>query len=364
MEVVVRKPDRSFWKGRHVLLTGHTGFKGSWATLLLNRLGARVTGFSLPGKVSDPDLFHAAGLGSLCDDRRGDIRDPDAFASVLAEVQPDVLIHMAAQPIVLEALRNPVEAFEVNTLGVARVLDACRASRSLAAVCIVTSDKCYENREQIWPYREGDAMGGKDPYSASKGCAELVASSFARSYFTQSGPRVFCCRAGNVIGGGDWAADRLVPDLVRAALTPDAVTEIRSPEAVRPWQHVLDPVLGYLFAVEDVVARSSWSGFDAWNFGPNPGEERTVREIASVLQSLWDGNPKVRYPEGGTGSARNEARILRVDNTKAKIELGWRPVFPGDTAVAAVVDWHRAVASGTGPLVAMERQIAPLLTMT
>lgn len=334
--------DRSFWAGRRVLVTGHTGFKGAWMVMLLHRLGAKVAGYSLPGPVSSPDLFGAATLAELCDDRRGDIRDIAAFQAAIADIQPEILLHMAAQPIVREGIRSPIETFDVNIMGVAKVLEAARGAGSLRAAMIITSDKCYENREHVWPYRETDAMGGSDPYSASKGAAEIVASSYARTYFATGQARVASVRAGNVIGGGDWAADRLVPDLVRATLSQSTVS-IRSPGSVRPWQHVLDPLAGYLVATQAVCGRTDWAGFDSWNFGPNPGEEFTVREVVDAFQGAWAGSPRVEFGDGG---AHKEAGLLRVDNTKAKVELGWRPTLTNAGAVEASCEWYKAVADG------------------
>ena len=270
LEARLRVPSADFWRGRRVFLTGHTGFKGAWMTVLLHRLGATVTGYSLPGPVSEPSMFDAAGLAEVCDDRRGDIRDLAAIRAAIAAFSPEVLIHMAAQPIVRASVRDPLETFEVNVMGSAKVLEAARDAAGLKAVVIVTSDKCYDNRERVWPYREDEAMGGSDPYSASKGCTELVAAAYAKTYFRSGATRVVSVRAGNVIGGGDWAADRLVPDLVRAALS-GAPVPVRSPSAVRPWQHVLDPLCGYLLAAEHTVGGLAATPTDAWNFGPNPG---------------------------------------------------------------------------------------------
>ena len=339
-------PDVAFWRGRRVLLTGHTGFKGSWTTLLLDRLGAEVTGLSLPDPVSTPSLFDAARLGELCDDRRGDIRDRETVAAALAASRAEVLLHMAAQPIVRLSVADPLDTFDVNVMGTAKVLQAARAAPNLRAVVVVTSDKCYENRERVWPYREDEAMGGSDPYSASKGCAELVTTAFAKTYF-RSGARVVSVRAGNVVGGGDWASDRLLPDLVRSALS-GASLDIRSPSAVRPWQHVLDPVRGYLLAAEHASAGSSGSPVDSWNFGPAPGEELTVREVTELFIASWSGDVQVRYAEAGRDAAslKQEAGILRVDSTKAKVELGWRPAMSDREAVTATARWNRAFADG------------------
>jgi CDP-glucose 4,6-dehydratase len=342
----VRVPSAEFWRGKTVLLTGHTGFKGSWACVMLLELGARVVGFSLPGGVSEPDLFDAAGLGGRVEDNRGNVNDGPALAALVQSVKPDIVLHMAAQPLVRLGLAEPIETLETNIMGVAKVLMACRDQPNIKAVAIVTSDKCYENRERVWSYREDEAMGGKDPYSASKGCAELVASAFARSYFSASGPRVISVRAGNVIGGGDWAADRLLPDLVRAYQSKNTL-EIRSPSAVRPWQHVLEPVSGYLIAIEHATQKETWSGFDSWNFGPTPGDELTVGEVVKVFQDEMGGEPKVHFgDEANTPKERKEAGILRVDPTKAKVELNWSPKWDNTYAVKATARWYTCALKG------------------
>jgi CDP-glucose 4,6-dehydratase len=312
--------------------------------MLLHRLGATVEGFSLPAPVSSPNLFDLAGLSELCVHRRGDILDLAEIRSAVEGAKPSIVIHMAAQPIVRLGFRDPVQTIATNVVGVANVLDACRNVPGIDAVLVVTSDKCYENREQIWPYRENDAMGGHDPYSVSKGCAELVAASFGRTFF--NGPnqaRVATVRAGNVIGGGDWAADRLLPDLVRAAVS-EAVVEIRNPSSVRPWQHVLDPLNGYLLAAERIVTSQVWAGFDCWNFGPTSGEELPVRKVVELFQRIWNGSPTANI--GVPQPAEHEAGLLRIDATKAKVELSWRPCTDNEGAVLTTVQWFKAQASG------------------
>ena len=323
-------------------------------TLLLSRLGAEVHGFSLPEPVTDDSLFEAGRLSELCEDARGDICDRAQVAAALRAAAPSVLIHMAAQPIVTLSFTEPVETLAVNVMGTAHVLDAARTVPSLELVGVVTSDKCYENREHLWPYRETDAMGGYDPYSASKGAAELVASSFARSFFHAGAARVATLRAGNVIGGGDRADRRLLPDLVRGA-SSGATVHIRNPHSVRPWQHVLDPLCGYLLALEAVAGRTEWSGFDCWNFGPNPGEELPVAEIVKVFQDAWPDALQVQF--GQEEGQLHEAGLLRVDPTKAKIELGWRPLTTNREAVTSVVEWSRDVLAGAPP---RERTLAEI----
>jgi CDP-glucose 4,6-dehydratase len=346
----------TFWKDRSVFVTGHTGFKGSWLVLLLNKLGARVTGYSLVAPVSKPSLFDLAHLADVCADVRGDIRDMASLKRALEEAGPSVLIHMAAQPIVRLGVDQPLETLDVNVMGTANVLQAARALVDLKVFVSVTSDKCYDNQEVVWAYRECDAMGGKDPYSASKGCAELVTSAFARTYYAKSDARVISVRAGNVIGGGDWAEDRLIPDLVRSAITGVPV-EIRSPASVRPWQHVLDPIFGYLLAAERAFAGGP--PHDAWNFGPNPGDEFSVADVVRAFQDHWPEALANLASDGGVAS--NEAGLLRIDNTKAKVELGWRPLLDSVGAIASSASWYRAVHAGESPRSLTEHQIDTLL---
>lgn len=354
-------PSAEFWRGRRVWLTGHTGFKGAWMVLLLRQLGAEVHGYSLPGPVSRPDLFDAARLGELCRDKRGDIRDGAAVQRALTASNPDIVLHMAAQPLVRLSFREPVETFATNVMGTVNVLHAAARQASVRTVGVVTSDKAYENREQVWAYRESDAMGGHDPYSASKGCSELVASSFARTYFAAAdGARLCSLRAGNVIGGGDWAEDRLIPDLVRA-VRDERPVEIRNPSSIRPWQHVLDPLTGYLLAIERVAEASTWSGFDAWNFGPNPGEELPVRDVVETFRGAWEGRPEAAYGQPRPGE--HEAGLLRVDPTKAKTELGWRPSGSNLEAVSSAAAWYRDVASGADPRARTLQDIERLLNL-
>ena len=335
------KPDEAFWTGKRVFLTGHTGFKGAWMTLLLHRLGAQVFGYSLEDPVTTPCLFEAAGLARFCEDRRGDIRDLDSLSAAVTQSRPDVIIHMAAQPIVRTSLSKPLETFDINVMGVAKVLEAARGAVNLGAVVIVTSDKCYENRERVWPYREDEAMGGSDPYSASKGAAELVTTAYARTFFASSGPAIISVRAGNVIGGGDWAADRLIPDLVRASMAGKRV-HIRSPGAIRPWQHVLDPLNGYLLAAQRACCGGSARPHDAWNFGPAAGEELSVREVVQAFKAAWCHPLDIELADETPTDARHhrEAQLLRVDTTKAKLELNWRPLMTNKGAVQHAATWY------------------------
>lgn len=327
------------WRGKRVFLTGHTGFKGSWLALWLADLGAEVTGYSLPAPT-DPSLFDQAQVaGVLKRDIRGDVRDLQALRAAIGDAQPEVVFHLAAQPLVRYSYAEPVETYATNVMGTVHLLEACRAVASVAAIVCITSDKCYENREWIWPYRENDPMGGYDPYSSSKGAAELVINAYRQSFFG-NGPAVASVRAGNVIGGGDWAADRLVPDIVRA-LEAGQRPSIRSPASVRPWQHVLEALGGYLMIADRLLAgdRTAATG---WNFGPADDDTRPVSWIVERMLSEW----------GATGWDRpdseqpHEAKLLTLDCSKARRELGWRPAMGLGQALSMVVEWHKSVAKG------------------
>lgn len=329
--------------GRHVLLTGHSGFKGGWMALWLQRLGARVTGVSLPPPPG-PSLHDALGLDRLVDGRVGDIRDPVRFRHTIADVDADAVIHMAAQAIVRRGHADPVDTYLTNVVGTAAVLEAVRAMPSCRAVVVVTSDKCYDNRDWPWGYRETDALGGADPYSASKACTELVADSYRRTWFSEAdAPRLATVRAGNVFGGGDWAADRLVPDIVRATLAGDPAF-IRNPASVRPWQHVLEPLAGYLAVLASLLADGRAA--EAWNFGPGPADTVDVRTLAGLIAGRWGaGGPRFRF--GSTDDrAAPEARTLAIDSAKAHARLGWQPRLALEEAVGLTVDWYRHWASG------------------
>lgn len=327
------------WAGRRIFLTGHTGFKGSWLAMWLLQMGAEVTGYALPAE--DVSLFRQAGLAGRLTHIEGDIRDLAATEAAMAAARPDVVFHLAAQPLVRLSYEQPVETYATNVQGTVHVLDACRRVPSVKAIVAVTSDKCYENREWIWPYRESDPMGGYDPYSSSKGAAELVISAYRRSYFSApGGPLVASVRAGNVIGGGDWAADRLIPDIVRALLDNQA-PYIRSPDSVRPWQHVLEALGGYLMIAQRLLAGDA-SVATGWNFGPSSDDTRPVRWIADRLTERW-GNPGW---QGDTGAQPHEAKLLSLDCAKARAELGWRPTLDLGRTLDLIVAWHKAVGGG------------------
>jgi CDP-glucose 4,6-dehydratase len=328
--------DPAFWRGRRVLVTGHTGFKGAWLSLWLQRLGADLTGLSLD-PPTQPNLFEEARVGEGMHDGRGDIRDREAVEAAVADVE--VVLHLAAQPLVRRSFEDPLGTYETNVMGTANVLEALRGAPGVRVAVVVTSDKCYEPRPDGAPCREGDPLGGADPYSASKACAELVTAAHRRSF--PDGPAIASARAGNVIGGGDWAADRLVPDAMRAAAAAGGELIVRNPGAVRPWQHVLNPLSGYLALAERLWEDRGAAG--AWNFGPAAGDDLPVRAIADRICELW-GRELAWRAEGDGGPP--ETAVLRLDSTKSRDELGWEPAWGLDDALRATVDWHRAHGGG------------------
>lgn len=325
------------WSGRRVFLTGHTGFKGSWLALWLARMGAQVTGFALPAE--EPSLFRMAQVAELITHVEGDIRDLPALEAAMTRSDPEVVFHLAAQPLVRESYQTPVETFATNVQGTVHVLDACRRMPALRAVVCVTSDKCYENNEWVWPYREADPMGGHDPYSASKGAAELVISAYRRSFFAER-PLLASVRAGNVIGGGDWAKDRLIPDIVRALIAGEPPL-IRAPGAIRPWQHVLEALGGYLLIAGRLLEGCEWAA-TAWNFGPADSDVQRVDWIADRLTARWGAPGWERGNEAGP----HEANILKLDCAKARSMLGWKPALNLGETLSMIVDWHQPVANG------------------
>ena len=321
------------YRGRRVLVTGHTGFKGSWLALWLTTLGAKVSGLAL---APAPQPSHWQLLGLKLPEHRGDIRDAALVADTLELSRPEVVFHLAAQALVRPSYSDPLETWSTNVMGTAHVLEACRHSDSVRAIVVVTSDKCYENRETPAAYREGDPLGGHDPYSASKAGAELVASSYRRSFFNQpGGAQVASARAGNVIGGGDWSRDRLIPDLVRAVGAGGAL-EVRSPQAIRPWQHVLESLSGYLVLGQRLLEGQAQAA-SAWNFGPAPEDASTVESVLRKLKAHW---PQLAW----TPSSRvhpHEANLLQLDSSSASELLGWRPVWSLERALGATADWYR-----------------------
>jgi CDP-glucose 4,6-dehydratase len=336
MEDVVTVGD--FWHGKRVFLTGHTGFKGGWTALWLASKGAIVRGYALD-PCTEPNLFTAAKIGSVIEDIRGDIRDAAKIEAAITEFAPEIVLHMAAQPLVRYSYQDPIGTFETNVIGTARVLDAVRRTPSVRAVVSVTTDKCYENKEWLWGYRETDALGGYDPYSSSKACAEIVSAAFRQSYFPVGQIDEHCCgiatgRAGNVIGGGDWSTDRLIPDLVRGFLAGDPV-RIRRPHAIRPWQHVMEPVFGYLLLAEK-LATGNPRYATAFNFGPSDDDAQPVGWIVDKASWVLDEDPSV-----------HEAGYLKLDASRARAELLWHPKLRLETTLNWLVDWYKAWQGGT-----------------
>jgi len=325
-------PENPF-SGRRVLLTGHSGFKGSWLARWLLRLDAKLLGYSLPAPTT-PSHFNLLKLDF--ESVEGDLRDGETLRKTFARFQPELVLHLAAQPLVRLSYEQPVETFETNVMGTVKVLDACRTCPSVKAVVVVSSDKCYENREWPWGYRENDALGGHDPYSASKGCTELVAASFRKSFLEGKGVLLASARAGNVIGGGDWAYDRLIPDLMRAA-SKGVKAELRNPDSTRPWQHVLEPLSGYLLLSSKLLAGDA-SAASAWNFGPDDDGSLTVRRLAGMAAELWTAVKPVMAPPA---PAPHEAGLLKLDCSKAKSLLAWRPVWDAQTALSKTVTWYK-----------------------
>jgi CDP-glucose 4,6-dehydratase len=349
--------NRQFWKGKRVLLTGHTGFKGGWMSCWLKSLGADLVGYALPPHPG-PNLFTAAGVSDGIISIEGDVRDLDHLKRVVAEHQPEILIHMAAQALVRQSYDDPVFTYTTNVIGSMNVLEAARSAKRLRAVVMVTSDKAYANQEWVWAYRENDALGGRDPYSSSKACAELVVQAYRSSYFpldryAQHGVAVASARAGNVIGGGDWGADRLIPDILKA-LAESRPVRIRSPHATRPWQFVLEAVGGYLLLAEKLWEDGSRHA-EGWNFGPDTDDIRPVAWIADYMTRQWGSGATWVTDEG---EHPHEANILMLDCTKSKRLLGWKPRLRLPTALDWIVEWNRAYLGGEPTRRGLESQIA------
>ncbi len=336
----------AFWRERRVLLTGHTGFKGTWLSLWLQKLQAKLRGLALD-PPSKPSFFDLVGAARGMEDLRGDIRDLAFVKTTLSEFQPEIVIHMAAQSLVRPSYADPIATYATNVMGTAHVLEAARSCASPRAVLVITSDKCYENREWDRGYVETDCMGGYDPYSSSKGCAELVTAAYRQSYFhreryTEHHLALASARAGNVIGGGDWALDRLIPDAIRAFLSKRAFV-VRFPEAIRPWQHVLEPLSGYLQLAQHLHEEGPPFA-EAWNFGPEADAERPVRYLAERITALWgEGAQWCANPES---NAPHEAHHLTLNAAKARNVLGWRPKLSLDDALALTVEWYKAFSRG------------------
>jgi len=335
-----------FWRGKRVLLTGHTGFKGSWLSLWLQSMGAQVVGYAL-APPTEPSLFEVAGVGAGMTSVIGDIRDLEHLRAVFAEHKPEIVIHMAAQPLVRYSYAEPVETYSTNVMGTVNLLEAVRGTPGVKAVVNVTTDKCYENREWAWGYRENEAMGGYDPYSSSKGCAELVTAAYRNSFFNSAtfnvkhSIAIASARAGNVIGGGDWAEDRLIPDIMRAITQGRSVT-IRNPHAIRPWQHVLEPLSGYLKLAQKLYEEGA-AYAEGWNFGPNDEDAKPVQWIVEQLTQSW-GEGASWLLDGGEHP--HEAHYLKLDCSKAKGRLDWHPRWHLDEALKRIVDWQKQYLYG------------------
>lgn len=334
LEGMDMNPSANFWHGKKVFLTGHTGFKGSWLTLWLQKLGAKLTGYALD-PPTQPSLFQLVRGGEAMRSIIADIRDAEALARAMQDAKPDIVIHMAAQALVQRSYANPLETYATNVMGTVHLLEAVRSTDSVKVVLVVTSDKCYENREWPWGYREIEPMGGHDPYSSSKGCAELVTAAYRNSFFHDREVFVASARAGNVIGGGDWAKDRLVPDILRA-IEAGGIVSIRSPNAIRPWQHVLEPLHGYLLLVEKLYTEgAAWA--EGWNFGPADEDTRPVQWIVDQLVRHMG----ARWQLDGNAQP-HEACILKLDCSKARQRLGWQPRWGLERALEAIVAWQLA----------------------
>lgn len=338
---------------KNILLTGHSGFKGSWLCAILARENAKISGLSLPDEEARALIPLVRSAGMLEREFPGDIRDLATCRQAVAETKPKVVFHLAAQPLVRRSYRDPLETWTTNVIGTANILEACRHSDTVEAIVVVTTDKCYENKEWIYPYRENDRLGGHDPYSASKAGAELVTASYRGSYFRETGIRVATARAGNVIGGGDFAEDRLLPDAVRA-FSKNQPLILRNPKATRPWQHVLEPLSGYVALAEKLLDEPN-GGFDtAWNFGPDADGNATVGEVAGVFGRLW-GNVQVECLDSHSGP--HEAGLLQLDNSRAKTLLGWFPRWSLDDTLRHTADWYRAWHEGGDTAALMQQQI-------
>ena len=328
--------DRSFWRGRRVFLTGHTGFKGAWLSLMLRELGAEVSGYALAPE-NDQSLFSLAGIERDLHHTLGDVRDLGALRQAMQKARPEIVLHMAAQSLVRPSYEDPVTTYSTNVMGTVNLLEAVRQTPSVSATVIVTSDKCYENSGLNQAFREIDRLGGDDPYSNSKGCAELVTAAYRKSYFPAGGFRhVASARAGNVIGGGDWAVDRLVPDAIRAFLAGNTLS-IRSPDAIRPWQHVIDPLMGYMALAQQLTSRGA-AVAEGWNFGPGAESDLPVRNIVDGLVQRWGGDARWSIDRA---QHPHEAAYLRLDCVKAHVGLGWTPSLSISQALDLTVEWYR-----------------------
>lgn len=339
----------SFWSDKRVLITGHTGFKGGWLSIWLQRLAANVAGYALPA-ATEPSLFELANVSAGMRSELGDIRDLEHLSQLVSEFRPDIIFHLAAQALVRPSYADPIETFSTNVLGTANILEAARQCDSVHAVVNVTTDKCYENLERQEGYREEEPLGGHDPYSSSKGCAELITSSYRRSFALA----VASARAGNVIGGGDWAEDRLLPDMMRSFMAGEKVA-IRNPTSTRPWQHVLEPLHGYMMLAERLYNDSS-SYAEAWNFGPDADDAKPVEWLADHVCGLW--GTSASWSNESDNNQPHEAGFLRLNCDKAKTRLGWQPRINLERALAWTIDWYQCFQRGADMRELTENQIS------
>lgn len=328
------KIDPSFWSGKRVLITGHTGFKGGWLAFLLSSIGSKVTGYAL-APMTKPNFFSVCHIDEKIDSRIADIRDLRSLKECLRDVKPEIVIHMAAQPLVRRSYLDPVETYDTNIMGTVNVLEAVRNCDDVKVLINVTTDKCYENSGMIWPFRESDPLGGGDPYSSSKACSELVTAAYSKSFLNLKNTSVSTARAGNVIGGGDWSADRLIPDLVKAIQSKKELT-LRYPDAIRPWQHVMEPISGYLLLAEKMW-NDELDDHQAWNFGPLGANQVSVKKVIDMALSAWGISHPVRYV------AENEfveSSVLRLDTSKSQFFLEWEPTWDLQTSVEQTMEWY------------------------
>ncbi len=345
------KPNQQFWKKKRVLVTGHTGFKGGWLTLWLSKMGAEVTGIGLAPNTS-PNLFELSDISEACDSNFFDIRDKEKLSLIIDQVDPEVVFHLAAQPLVRTSYEDPLLTFSTNIIGTANMLESLRGAKSTRVAVMITTDKVYKNNEWVWPYKEDDSLGGHDPYSSSKAASEIVINSYRQSYLSSQGIAVATARAGNVIGGGDWSEDRLIPDAIRSWQSGTEL-QVRRPEAKRPWQHVLEPLSGYLLLAEKLWQNPKLEG--AYNFGPNSHEAATVRHVVDSALKFYKGG-KVLYSD--TNEGPHEAGWLALEISKAREMLGFSPRLSLNEAVTKTMKWYKLLAEGTPALELCVRDIA------